>query len=162
MGQTIISIKNRGVPPKLFVLAVSVTDTHDNMLYSGVHYTLEEAYGFAKKDMGKYLNCDIEKKQVELLSWEIITAEELRERFEHPVSMFIPGEGLEEGEAVTPPAKVEKGLAEIARDLKVQKEVLMEKIVNDKDLGALNTYKTLFTNNEKKLLQEKILSCSKK
>lgn len=146
---------------KFFLLVLEAPNPSGtaNILYSGVHFSLEEAYSAAKKELAGIMGKDDNSLSAEMKSWEIITAKELEEKFEKAVNIHQSDEIQEEPEGSQLVAKIikKKPISEIAKGVKAEKKKLMEKIIEDQDLGAIEVHKNLLTSNEKKLLKERIL-----
>lgn len=146
MKQT--TLKRRLTEPKVYALVIKV---NQNMaLYTGVHFSLEEAYTAARRRNAARIGKSSNDTDHELWMWEIMSIQAIND-------LSSPQEPIELKEA----QKIELTSDDMVGQLSTMKNDLMKKIIDTKDKEMFDKAKSMFSDSEQRLILDRLVSGEK-
>lgn len=173
-------VKKTDIDPKVYGLMIK--STFGSMIYMGVHYSLEDAFLYAKRKMASSLGEDLSQRNVTLDMWTIQTAAEvLRPIFgvqgmraedvtpQKVTSANLPLSRIEDyhddaefEEVMLETMKPEERKSALMHVIKKEKNRLMKEFLSTKSVPSEKEIISLFSEEEMTMMKENVKGNKKK
>lgn len=158
MTEVLTKLKSKTIEPKIYSLVVKSNKLV--ILHMGVYHTLDEAFAAVKqRAMEETKTTNVATLNLDMWMWETMPANTIIAKLfgaDFPGQFVITEKAPEDLSTVNLPVAT-IGASEYVKRVYDMRNELMKRIIDNKDVEALEEAKSILTKAELKLIREKII-----